>query len=219
MYVYIKFIGEVRVVSNVKIDDDCGPVVQDEKVADSPRRDESDKSASFLGKSTIDAIAWFKTLAMEAVYIDCGSRDVRWCSRVVTIRDSPPSSPVSAQHDYAMDSYAMRGQNKDRSPARAHVCHPSHFHIDDPHSHFVDNVLAYVFALDVDLDKLEILPYLGGVIHHHPDFALPYSSLLDPYPAFLGASLCQSLSSAFRTLISKLTKVFAANKVTAYAPA
>jgi hypothetical protein len=93
MYVYLKFDGKVRVVSNVKIDDDCRPVVQVEMVADLPRRDESDKSASFLG---IDAIAWFKTLAMEAVYIDCGWRDVRWWSPVVTIRDSPLPSPVSA---------------------------------------------------------------------------------------------------------------------------
>jgi hypothetical protein len=174
MYVYLKFDGEVRVVSNVKIDDDCTPMVQDEKVADSPRRDESDKSVFFLGKSSIDTIAWFKTLAMEAVYIlvyiDYGSRDVRWCSRVVTIRDSRPSSPVSVQCDDA-----MRGQHKDCSPVRAHICHPSHFLIDDPHPLFVDRVLADVFAFQLDVD-LEILPYGGRVDHPH-GFALPYPSL------------------------------------------
>jgi hypothetical protein len=75
MYVYFKFDGEVRVVSNVKIDD-CTPMVQDEKVADSPRPEFAQNlTASFLGKSSIDTIAWFKTLAMEAVYVDCRSRD------------------------------------------------------------------------------------------------------------------------------------------------
>lgn len=101
MYVYLKFEGKIRVISNVTIDDDCGPVVDDRKLQlqDSPRpsppRDDKSTTFSwFSSKSFIDAIAWFKTLAIESVYIDCGSRDVKWCPRSVIIRDSPPQSPV-----------------------------------------------------------------------------------------------------------------------------
>ena len=90
MYVYFKFGTVVKVVHNVTIDEDCGPVVDGRLILDSPRDDES-----AISKSTIDAITWFKSLPMEALYIDCGAREARWCQKSVTIQESTQRGSLS----------------------------------------------------------------------------------------------------------------------------
>lgn len=85
MYVYLKFGDVVKVVSNVTIDEDCCPIVDGKLILESPREGES-----AISKSTIDAIAWFKSLPMEAVYIDCGARDARWSPKSVTMEECTP---------------------------------------------------------------------------------------------------------------------------------
>ena len=80
MYIYFKFGSVVKVVSNVTIDEDCCPVVDGKLILGSPRE----------GEFIIDAISWFKALLMEAVYIDCGARDARWCPKSVTIEECTP---------------------------------------------------------------------------------------------------------------------------------
>lgn len=91
MYVYLKFgteSSDVKVISNVTIGEDCDPVVDGEVIHDSVKTDDSSVA------STIDAICWFKSLPMQAVYIDCSTRDARWCLKSVTIRDCNPVHTV-----------------------------------------------------------------------------------------------------------------------------
>ncbi|XP_076454941.1 uncharacterized protein LOC143289740 [Babylonia areolata] len=92
MYVYVQFDSVVKVINNVTINEDCGPVVEGKLISDSPRRGrgnvESPGSTSGSRSSSVDAIAWFKALAMEAVYLDCNARDARWSPRSVMIQES-----------------------------------------------------------------------------------------------------------------------------------
>lgn len=91
MYVYVRFEGSVKVISNVTIDDDCGPVVEGKLISDSPRSGGGggeNTNSAVVNSSTVDAIAWFKSLPMEAVYLDCGARDAKWCAKTVTIQQS-----------------------------------------------------------------------------------------------------------------------------------
>lgn len=75
MYVFLKFGDVEKVISNVSVDDDCLPMV-DGATPVSP--------GGPHGVSVeLEAIQWFKSLAMEAVYIDCSSRDARWCAKKV----------------------------------------------------------------------------------------------------------------------------------------
>ena len=87
MYVYVKFEASpavIKVISNVTIDEDCCPVVDGKLIHETPSVGES----SALSPGNVDAISWFKSLPMEAVYIDCTTRDARWCVRPVKIWDS-----------------------------------------------------------------------------------------------------------------------------------
>ena len=91
MYVFLKFNDVVKVVSNVTIGDDCEPVVDGELILESPREEESPVAS---WRTTVDAISWFKSLPMEAVYIDCGARDARWCPKSVTIQQNARPKPA-----------------------------------------------------------------------------------------------------------------------------
>ncbi|KAK7455912.1 hypothetical protein BaRGS_00039446 [Batillaria attramentaria] len=89
MYVFLKFCDIEKVISNVSVDDDCLPMV-DGATPVSPGGQHG---------VSVEAIHWFKALAMEAVYIDCSSRDARWCAKtvadqMVTTIPDPPLSPV-----------------------------------------------------------------------------------------------------------------------------
>ncbi|KAL8598195.1 hypothetical protein ACOMHN_043266 [Nucella lapillus] len=89
MYIYLKFGTEpsdVKVVSNVKIGEDCEPIVNGRVILNSAKSEDSSNS--------IDAIGWFKSLPMQAVYIDCSTRDARWCLKSVTIPDCNPVQTV-----------------------------------------------------------------------------------------------------------------------------
>ena len=86
MYVYLKFGSLIRVVSNVTIDDDCGPVVEGKLIRTSDGN--NDSVFAFSRRSTLDAISWFKSLPIESVYVDCNLKDARWCVKQITIPDS-----------------------------------------------------------------------------------------------------------------------------------
>ncbi|XP_076436181.1 uncharacterized protein LOC143275787 [Babylonia areolata] len=92
MYVYLKFgdgRNDVRVISNVTIDEDCNPVVNGQMIHNSGSREESMTPNS---PGCIDAVCWFKALPIQAVYIDCSARDARWCTKSVTIQDKAATS-------------------------------------------------------------------------------------------------------------------------------
>ncbi|KAL8626023.1 hypothetical protein ACOMHN_012615 [Nucella lapillus] len=92
MYFYVRFEDSVRVISNVTIDEDCGPIVEGKLISESPRSGGGDENASssisVSSPSTVDAISWFKSMPMEAVYLDCSARDARWLIKPVTIQQS-----------------------------------------------------------------------------------------------------------------------------------
>lgn len=66
MRVFINFYNKIEIVENVSVDDKCLPVVAGIRPYPPSARDTS----PLVRESAL----WFKTLAVDAVYIDCDRR-------------------------------------------------------------------------------------------------------------------------------------------------
>lgn len=103
MYVFLKFDDLEKVISNVTVDDNCLPMV-DGGTPVSPGGQHG---------LSVEAVQWFKSLAMEAVYIDCGSREARWCPKKVADQVAT-TIPDPSMHEVVM----RKKQTKKGTPPR-----------------------------------------------------------------------------------------------------
>lgn len=78
MYLFLKLNNVEKVISGIVVDNDCLPLVEGLVVAPT--------SASDRQSMAVNCIPWFKSLAIDAVYIDCLYRDCRWVPKMFTVQ-------------------------------------------------------------------------------------------------------------------------------------